>query len=73
MVRVNSFSTVEGCILLDGVNIGRRVVVKNAIIDKGVEVPAGTWIGVDPAADAARGFTVTESGLVVVPKGTVFR
>jgi len=73
MVRVNSFSTVEGCILLDGVNIGRRVVVKNAIIDKGVEVPAGTWIGVDPAADAARGFTLTESGLVVVPKGTVFR
>lgn len=73
MVRVNSFSTVEGCILLDGVNIGRRVVVKNAIIDKGVEVPPGTWIGVDPVADAARGFTVTDSGLVVVPKGTNFR
>jgi glucose-1-phosphate adenylyltransferase len=34
-------------------------------------VPAGVHIGVDHEHDRARGFTVTDSGITVVPKGAV--
>jgi len=68
-VRVNSFSEVEESILLEGVNVGRHCKLKKTIIDKGVELPQKTEIGFDPEADRARGFTVTEGGITVVPKG----
>jgi len=70
-VKVHSFSTVTGSVLLDNVVVNRHCTIKNAIIDKNVEIPQGTSIGVDLDADRARGFTVTESGLVVIGKGTV--
>ena len=71
-VRVNSYSLVERSVILDEVNIGRHARIKNAIIDKGVQVPPNAKIGYDLAADKARGFTVTENGIVVVPKGYKF-
>ena len=71
-VRVNSYATVEDSILLEGVDIGRHAKVRRAIIDKGVHVPPDTQIGYDLEADRARGFTVTESGIVVIPKGDKF-
>jgi glucose-1-phosphate adenylyltransferase len=37
-------------------------------VDKGVKIPSGATIGYDLEADRRR-FTVTESGIVVVPKG----
>jgi glucose-1-phosphate adenylyltransferase len=46
-------------------------VVRNAILDKEVRVPAGTELGVDPEADRARGFLV-EDGLTVLGKGQPF-
>jgi glucose-1-phosphate adenylyltransferase len=69
-VRIHSYSEVEGSILMDGVEVGRRAKVRRAIIDKGVKIPPGTYIGYDLEQDRER-FTVTESGIVVVPKGTV--
>ncbi len=69
-VRVNSFSLVSESILFDGVEVGRHARIKRAIIDKGIQVPAGTTIGYDEAEDRAR-FTVSEGGVVVVPKGMV--
>ena len=55
--------------LLHGVDVGRGAVVQNAIVDKNVVVGAGAEIGVDAAEDRARGFTVTDGGVVVVGKG----
>lgn len=49
--------------------IGAGAVVQRAILDKEVVVAPGAQVGVDHDADRARGFTVTETGIVVVGKG----
>lgn len=71
-VRVNSYALVENSIILNNTNIGRYCRIRNAIIDKNVTIPNDTEIGYDPVQDKARGFTVTDEGLVVVPKGYKF-
>jgi glucose-1-phosphate adenylyltransferase len=68
-VRIHSGAEVTGSVLLHGVDVGRGAIVRNAILDKNVIVGAGVELGVDPAADLARGLTVTENGVVVVGKG----
>jgi glucose-1-phosphate adenylyltransferase len=71
--RVHSWSSVERSVLFDNVEIGRHCTIRNAIIDKNVNVPDGTQIGVNLDEDRARGFSVTERGVVAVPKSYVFR
>jgi glucose-1-phosphate adenylyltransferase len=71
-VRVNSYARIEESLLFEGVDIGRHARVHRAIIDKGVRVPAGTSIGIDPEEDAARGLSVSPTGVTVVPKGYCF-
>lgn len=68
-VRLNSFSQIYDSILMEGVNVGRHAKIKGAIVDKDVSIPAGTVIGYDYEEDKKR-FFVTDSGVVVVPKGT---
>ena len=68
-VRINSFVTVEDSILFEGVDVGRHCRIRNAIIDKHVKVPPGAEIGYDLDKDREL-FTVTESGIVVIGKGT---
>ena len=67
-VVVHSYAEVEDSILLEGVDIGRHAKIRRTIIDKDVQIPQKTEIGYDLEEDAKR-FTVTESGIVVVPKG----
>jgi glucose-1-phosphate adenylyltransferase len=72
-VRINSYSLVEDSVIMDGVQVGRYAKVRRAIIDKHVVVPPHVTIGYDHDLDRERGFTVTEEGLVVVPKSYVFQ
>jgi len=68
-VRVNSYCEVYDSILMEGVNVGRYAKIKRAIIDKDVGIPQGMVIGYDLQEDKKK-FHVTESGIVVVAKGT---
>jgi glucose-1-phosphate adenylyltransferase len=70
-VRVEVGAEVTDSVLLNGVLIGAGAVVRNAILDKNVVVPPGGQIGVDQAADLARGFMV-EDGLTVLGKGQLY-
>jgi glucose-1-phosphate adenylyltransferase len=67
-VRVNSYATVDDCILFEGVNVGRHSRIRRAIIDKNVQLPPDTVIGYDIEEDRKRGFTVSENGIVVISK-----
>jgi len=71
-VRIHSYSDIDDSILMDGVEVGRHCKIRRAIIDKGVKLPSGTTIGYDIEADKQR-FSVTETGIVVVPKGSEVR
>ncbi len=66
-VYVHAGADVRGCVILDNVDIGRGARLRNSIIDKRVCIPAETVIGYDAESDEAR-FTVSENGIVVVPK-----
>ncbi|MDR3590590.1 MAG: glucose-1-phosphate adenylyltransferase [Negativicutes bacterium] len=66
--KVNSFSLVEDSIFFENVEIGRHCKIKRAIIDENVKIRDGLEIGYDHDADRKKGYTVTESGIVVVTK-----
>lgn len=70
-VAVGNESFIEESILFNDVRIGDKCHIRNCIIDKGVVVPDGESIGHDAAKDRAR-FTVSENGIVVVPKDYQF-
>jgi glucose-1-phosphate adenylyltransferase len=65
--RIEERAEVTDSILLSGVHIGKRAIIRRTIIDKNVYIPDGAQVGVDLAADRARGFEVTEKGVVVIP------
>lgn len=70
-VKVNSYAEVEDSIIMHGVSIGRDSKLRRVIIDKYVDIPPGTVIGFDKEADARR-FTVSDDGIVVIPKNSFF-
>jgi glucose-1-phosphate adenylyltransferase len=67
-VHVHSYASVEGSVLMPGVEVGRNAVVRNAIVDKNVVLAPGARVGVDPEADRER-FTISTGGVVVIGKG----
>jgi glucose-1-phosphate adenylyltransferase len=68
-VRVHAGALVEDSIVLDHCDIGRRAKIRRAILDKNVRVHEDTLIGYDLEQDRKL-YHVTESGIVVVEKGT---
>ncbi|MCF2949960.1 glucose-1-phosphate adenylyltransferase [Paraglaciecola aquimarina] len=67
-VRVHSYSEVEDTVLLPDVVIARNCRIRKAIIDRGCEIPEGTVIGHSREEDLARGFRVTDKGVVLVTR-----
>ena len=65
-VRVHAGALVEGCVIMDNCDIGPHAQVRRAILDKNVRVPEDARIGYDLDADRARGWHVTDSGIVVI-------
>ena len=70
-VRVHHDAHVTESLLFPGVIISPGARVNRCIIDKNVVIPAGVRIGFDAGADAAR-FTISDHGIVVIPKDFVF-
>ncbi|HUO33080.1 MAG TPA: glucose-1-phosphate adenylyltransferase [Bryobacteraceae bacterium] len=70
-VRVNSYCDVDVSILMPNVEIGRNSRIRRAIVGTGVHIPESSVIGYDLEEDRARGYTITDSGIVVVPGETL--
>jgi len=64
-VRVNSYCEVDASIFFNHVVIGRHSRIRNAIIDRHVNLPEHSEIGYNLEADRKR-YHVTEAGTVVV-------
>ncbi len=71
-VRVNSYSYITDSIIFDNCKIGRYTRLRRTIVDKNVVIPEGTEIGFDPESDRKK-FTVSDTGIVVIPKNYVFK
>jgi glucose-1-phosphate adenylyltransferase len=67
-VTISPGATVEASVLMNGVHVSRNAQVRRAIIDKNVEIPDGARVGFDHEEDRANGYTVTDSGIVVIGK-----
>ena len=64
-VTVDERSDIARTVILPHVAIGKGCRIRNAVIDEGCVIPAGTVIGEDRERDAAR-FHVTARGIVLV-------
>jgi glucose-1-phosphate adenylyltransferase len=69
-VKINSYSYVTDSILMNNVVVGRHARIRRAIIDKNVKIPEGYEIGFDTEGDKKK-FTVSETGIVVIPKNMI--
>ena len=67
-VKIGDNTRITDSVILPNVTIGEHVVLNRVIVDKRVKIAPGTRIGVNREEDMKR-FKVTESGLVVVPRG----
>ena len=70
-VFIDDEAMVEDAILFEGVRVGARALLRRCIIDKHVRIPSDEKIGYDSDIDRAR-FTISDDGIVVVPKGYRF-
>lgn len=64
-VHTNSYSSLDGAVVLPYVNVARHARLKNVVIDGGVRIPEGLVVGEDPEEDA-KWFRVTEGGVTLI-------
>jgi glucose-1-phosphate adenylyltransferase len=69
-VHVESDACVEDSILMKGVKVGANARIRKAIIDEDIMIPSGYHIGYDFDDDSKK-FSVTDSGIVVIPHGSI--
>ena len=62
---------IEDSLVLSGCDIGEGSKLKRVLLDKNCMIEAGTEIGLDPEADRQRFPFFSDSGIIVLPKGTV--
>ena len=67
--RIQEGSTLDHCIVFEGVTIGAKSRIRNAIIDEGVVVPEGAVVGY--GNDLGR-FSVSPGGVIVIDRGYQF-
>jgi glucose-1-phosphate adenylyltransferase len=65
-VTVENYSRLEDSVILPDVVAGRHVRLRRVIVDKGAVLPDGFQAGIDPDADRARGFLVTDGGITLI-------
>ncbi len=71
-VRVDSYSAVDGAVVLPYARIGRNVQLKNVVVDRGVNIPEGLVVGEDPELDAKR-FRRTDKGICLITQAMLDR
>jgi glucose-1-phosphate adenylyltransferase len=64
-VHVHSYCAIEDSVILPNADIGRGVVLKRVIVDKGCRIPPGLTAGADPDEDRGR-FHVTPKGVTLI-------
>jgi glucose-1-phosphate adenylyltransferase len=72
-VTVLPGARVEAAVVMHGVTIGKGAVIRRAILDKNIHVPDDAQIGVDHEADRAKGYTVSDGGVVALGKNDSVR
>jgi glucose-1-phosphate adenylyltransferase len=69
-VRVNSYSALDGAVVLPYAQIERSVQLRDVVVDRGVRIPANLVVGEDPELDARR-FRRTERGVCLITQAMV--
>ncbi|MBF0276702.1 MAG: glucose-1-phosphate adenylyltransferase [SAR324 cluster bacterium] len=67
-VRAHNSSRIVESVIMDNVEVGANARISKAIIDKNAKIAPNTVIGEDLEADRQK-YTVSENGIVVIPKG----
>lgn len=67
-VKVAKGSHLKESIFLGKCEIGENCTLNKVIADKGVKIAPNTQLGVDLELDRSRGLTVSDEGIVVIPK-----
>ncbi|HRC57026.1 MAG TPA: glucose-1-phosphate adenylyltransferase [Kofleriaceae bacterium] len=68
---VHAGARVSSSVILSGCDIGANARLSRVVLDKNCKIEPGCVIGENPDEDRLRFPFVTESGIVVVPKGTL--